>query len=516
MVRTAGSALRLRAVALLATLAVCGPPAGSIAQPGDASTVAAVAPRRFDPFAIDEVHVDARHLSIRRPGRFGYLFPTLVETPTCVLPFDADNQLNRGIEKMLRVVASEMKDDADPSRDSDIPAGITYLGQFINHDISFDPTPAGTTFRTPALNLDSLYGAGTIASASLYGPDGRIVLGYQGYDLRRTRVHGLQRGLMANARNDENLLVAQMHVAFARFHNIVVGRLASGRVPKASTSSEEGSLFERARQLVRWHYQWIIVHEFLPAVIDEATVADVLAHGPRFYRPTGMPFIPVEFSLAANRFGHSMVRESYDISRYHQKDGTLARLFHFTYRGEPPTPGWFVDWARFFRLPTTRSLNLARRIDTRVAAGLHDIPDVGSLTETTLVRGYAFRVPSGACVATLFGEAPLSTADLRNDTPSIAAACDAACPTTVAGSRILLERTPLWFYLLKEAEVMRNGNRLGPIGGRIVAEVLIGLLRADATSILHHPTWRPHWGDKPGEFGMADLLTVARLDEPPA
>jgi hypothetical protein len=151
-----------------------------------------------------------------------------------------------------------------------------------------------------------------------------------------------------------------------------------------------------------------------------------------------------------------------------------------------------------------------------VAAALHHIPDVGSIAQTTLLRGYAFRVPSGQCVAQAFEEEVLSGTALQGESVSIGAVCDPECPGPVAGSRLLLERTPLWFYVLKEADLKRNGNGLGPVGGRLIAEVVVGLLRADASSIFHQPTWRPDWGVKLGEFSMADLLRIARLDEPPA
>lgn len=511
MATTPTSTSRLLAVLFLVVLVLATLPGNPVAQP------------RFDPFRIDELGVDARQLAISAPGRFGYLFPSLANDPQCVLPFDPDNQLNPKIQDMLRALAAEMKDDLDPSRDTDIPAGITYLGQFINHDITFDPVHVDSSergpirrSRWPLMNLDSVYGMDGASNRSMYDSSGRLLLGNRQNDIRRAGpLGGPSRPLIPNPRNDENLIVAQLHVAFARFHNAVVGRLLSEERQQPTGTANE-TVFERARQLVRWHYQWIVLHEVLPSLIDPETLNDVTAHGPRVYVPIGAPFIPVEFALAAFRFGHSMVRQSYDISRYHRQDGSLERLFHFTYRGEPPTPDWFVDWGRFFRLPTTQRWNHARRIDTRIVAGLHSVPGVGSLAETTLLRGYAFGLPSGQCVAKQLREIQLTSAELEMSTPSITARCDAECPAQLLGSRVVLDRAPLWWYLLREAEIRADGNRLGPLAGRIVAEVVVGLLRADPTSILHVPDWRPTWGKTSGHFSMGDLLRIAGLDEPPA
>ena len=209
---------------------------------------------------------------------------------------------------------------------SPIPAGFTYLGQFIAHDLTFDRTlgvelgervsPAELLLgRSPLLDLDSLYGAGPHRSARFYEPDalhlrmGRTVgadgiRAKDGFDLPRgpdTRI-----ALIPDERNDDNLAVAQTHLAFIRFHNRVVDSL--------SRSVPEAVRFARARELVTKHYQWIIRTDYLPRICEASVVDDVFANGRKLFepraRPTTMPTMPLEFSIGAFRLGHSMVRRS--------------------------------------------------------------------------------------------------------------------------------------------------------------------------------------------------------------
>jgi len=267
------------------------------------------------------------------------------------------------------------------SNNSRIPAGFTYLGQFVDHDLTFDPTSkldrrhdprALVNFRTPRLDLDSLYGSGPTAQPFLYdwkdsAPAGaRLLVGRNpahhpddpavalaADDLPRNRQG---RALIGDARNDENLIVAQLHLLFMRFHNAVVDALC------ARGDVQSCDLFDEAQRTVRWHYQWIVVHEFLRLVVGEATADAVLPPAPvgaaaeahlKHFRCEPDPFIPVEFSGAAYRFGHSMVRGSYGIKRAPSSGPPPHAVTLF-----PGLEGltWLpqsvvIDWERFFDLP---------------------------------------------------------------------------------------------------------------------------------------------------------------------
>ncbi|MBD0256364.1 MAG: hypothetical protein ICV83_11655 [Cytophagales bacterium] len=196
-------------------------------------------------------------------------------------------------------------------------AGITFLGQFINHDITFDRylsltepnDPAEVrNFRNPTLGLDSLYGLGPTQSPQLYDPQDPALLRIGLNDQRQPNdlprdANG--KALIGDERNDESKITSQLHLAFLKFHNAVVAHV---RREKRAPPEE---VFAGAQQLVRWHYQWLVLHDFLPQVVDKAVVDDVLTNRRAFYQPVGRPTVPIEFSLAAFRFGHSMVKPTY-------------------------------------------------------------------------------------------------------------------------------------------------------------------------------------------------------------
>ena len=429
--------------------------------------------------------------------------------------------------------------DAD---NEDIPAGHTYLGQFVDHDITFDPTSklerdndpsALTNFRTPRFDLDSLYGSGPDDQPYLYewldrrDRGVKLLLGradpggaHAAEDLPR---NAQGRALIGDARNDENLIVAQLHLLFVRFHNRVVDAVRAGDPRMAGAE-----LFEEAQRIVRWHYQWIVVHDFLERVAGRELVHEVLRPGAGDQGPTitrtlfdwqGEPSIPVEFSGAAYRFGHSMVRDDYAIRR------GMDPIPIFGDHADPARHlGGFrrlpalleIDWRRFFAdagegtllidgRPATRNMSL--KINHRIAAPLFSLPPDGerALADLNLRRGRALGLPAGGDVAVAMGERPLSEDELLLG--------EIASP----GAReALREATPLWYYVLCEAGSRAGGRHLGRVGGRIVTEVLVGLLQADPQSYLHRsPAWRPTLPAlAAGDFTMADLVRFTTA--PPA
>ncbi|MET0245599.1 MAG: heme peroxidase family protein [Sphingomonas sp.] len=328
-----------------------------------------------------------------------------------------------------------------------------------------------------------------------------------------------RRAFIGDSRNDENLIVAQLHTAFLRFHNAVVDWLGAA------------ATFAKARQLVTWHYQWLIVNAYLPAICDGPTLANVIANEAPVYKrflsdrassldPGSLP-LPLEFSAAAFRFGHSMVRAEYDYNANFNAEpdpsgadfsGSFARMFSFTGNGAKPIGGeegggsptlpdnWIIDWARFTH-PTT-AMRRARRIDTALTPPLFAMINESAaanglfqrLAARNLRRAHVLALPSAQALIEQMaaaGVAPshaLTAAELRSGRTGQAIA---------AGG--FDTATPLWFYVLKEAELIGGGNHLGPLGSRIVAETLFGLILNDKASYWNRPGGRfhPDQGAKP-------------------
>jgi hypothetical protein len=403
------------------------------------------------------------------------------------------------------------------------------MGQFIDHDLTFDLTsrlgvptePARVpNLRTPAFDLDSVYGGGPREDRELYEPrDGagrrggreagiklRIESGGQFEDLPRSP-DGT--ATISDPRNDENVIIAGLHAAAIMFHNHAVDVVTARN---RRDSPEE--LFRKAERLTQWHYQWMVVHEFLPLFIGQAAVDDILRGRRRYFTPR-IGYIPIEFQVAAYRFGHSMVRNSYPPNL---ATGFMP-IFDRTQDGIPDpedlrggfrAPRRFIDWQTFFDFgPDATGANRIRRnkqIDTKLSTALFDLPlftfgGVGptSLAQRNLLRHVTWSVPSGQSVADAMDMPVLSAGDLSELKPL---------------GLNLDTSTPLWYYLLKEAQLAAKGLTLGPVGGRIVGEVFIGLLQLDRTSYLAvQPRWRPTLPDRlgrvTGEFRMVDFLTFA-------
>jgi hypothetical protein len=357
-------------------------------------------------------------------------------------------------------------------------------------------------YRTPSLDLDSLYGAGPVAQQELYDPADHVKLKLESgglfEDLPR-RADGT--AIVGDPRNDENLIIAGLHCAFAAFHNRAVDHVRGEGVNHAA------EVFEAARRLTTWHYHWLIVTEFLPQIVGQQMVDRVLRHGRRFYTPArGQAFMPVEFQTGTYRMGHSMVRPSY---RANLAGDNGQPFFAFVFdpaqegradpddlRGGARAPRRFIGWQTFFDFGDGE-VKPNKRIDTKISTALfhlplgaiasHDAPT--ALPQRNLLRHLTWQLPSGQSIARMMGVTPLAAADLQEHS------------------------TLLWYYVLKEAEVVADGLHLGPVGGRIVAEVLIGLLQTDPGSYLAmRPRWRPTLPAKSGTFRMTDFLTFAGVD----
>lgn len=430
-------------------------------------------------------------------------------------------------------------------------AGMTFIGQFLDHDLTLAlkaplleiTNPRRTAnFRSAAFDLDSVYGDGPQGSPELYetvagdikfrveaipGSETVSRKGAVRFDLPRD---ANSNAIIADSRNDENVLISQFHLAMLRFHNAVTDRL---RADPAFADKSAERVFREAQRQVRWHYQWIVLNEFLPLTIGQDRVDDILRNGLRFYRvddrrQDGLfrnanrePLIPVEFAVAAYRFGHSQVRPSYRLN--FGPDGGPA-FFAFIFddaqdpndpdpadlRGGKRAPRRFVDWQTFFDFGDGNFRN-NKRIDAKLSSNLMLLPGsrgpapglpsdgVQSLASRNLMRHVNFGIPSGQAIARTMGVPALTPAQL-----------------TELASYGMDRSTPLWYYILKEAEVMEQGLRMGPVGGRIVGEVFIGLLKADEGSYLAaRPNWKPTLPSaQPGRFFITDLLRFAGVVPP--
>lgn len=344
-------------------------------------------------------------------------------------------------------------------------------------------------------------------------------------DLKRDLPRGGDRApLIGDSRNDENTIVAQFHTAILRFHNAAVDWVRANEPDNARTTE---ATYQRAHDLTRWTYQWLAVNDFLKTVALENAVNEILERGPKLF--PAKQFTPLEFSVAAYRFGHSMVRNTYDFNRNFGKEGVIlpesrfSLLFAFTGEGgfcpaeerfDPETDedrcegapltlpkNWIIEWDRFIdkEVAAERGDRSARKIDPHLSEFLLDMRNEGNgatgevrallkqLAQRNLLRGYLLSIPTGQSMAKAAGVEPLSIEELMRNSP--------------AALEPFVERTPAWFYILKESEVRANGDSLGELGSRIVAETIIGLLKVDPDSYLNqklgrraNQPWDPSFG----------------------
>jgi hypothetical protein len=428
-------------------------------------------------------------------------------------------------DALLSALAVKMNDgkpplsdvkDSDVAFDNDlIPAGYVYFGQFVDHDMTHDTTPltqqkqdprAMTNFDSPKFDLDSVYGKGPTGSPELYDPSkpGYLLVNRHD-DLVDLPRDGVGAAYLGDPRNDENLIVAQLHTVFLRLHN---------------KHMDAGKSFEQAQQQVRWTYQYLIVNDYLPRIVGQDVVNSLIRRrgtGPiqftgKLYQPRNVnkPYMPIEYAGAAYRFGHSMIRAEYEV-----QDGHTVAIFaqdgYEDLRGNRPIPAsLWIDWNYFFEIPGMNApddRNMSRLVDTQISLPLSKLPStvvaptagaIVALAERNLLRGKRLGLPAGQDVAVAMGIKPLTNAQLGLPEPGWKG------------------KAPLWFYLLKESELL-GGKKLGPVGGRIVAEVILGLLALDKTSYFNaNPSFTPgSAGYKVGDLILAtDAIDPRAISKP--
>jgi Animal haem peroxidase len=486
---------------------------------------------------------------------FGYMFSSDPNTR----PVDAD-RLPDGANTIQALIElgdamgegagtePDPKSDVAIPGDGTIPAGYTYFGQFVDHDITLLDAVAGavgkitqpsfppvsdlagiSNQRTPFLELDSVYGApGNPGSPGnpvppldgarmLVGPVTKVTAGTPAFAVvpGKSRLNDEPRkpretdptkadidreARIGDPRNDENLIVAQLHVAFLKAHNTLADMLGS---------------FDAARTALTKIYQSVVVDDYLARICDPGVLADIQARGPQTFKPTGPLYMPIEFAAAGFRFGHSMVRSNYDFNlNFSPADSSF--FFVFTaltgQLGGSAQPGegfetfpenWIIQWERF--LPINGSTpQRARPIDPRLTPILFALrnvlgePETGNivpqLAKRNLLRGFLFALPSGQAMATKLGVAPIE----------ISAATTGLPEKPLAPFK---DRTPLWFYILTEAKL--NGGRLGPLGTRIVAETLVTLAHRSTPSIFNNDGSR----NMNAKYKLADIINLAAIQD---
>ncbi|MCW3061193.1 MAG: heme peroxidase family protein [Capsulimonas sp.] len=496
-------------------------------------------------------------------GRFGRMFRTLPAA------YHTENELIALADKMVAPPEAEPtpETERDDEENLGISAGYTYFGQFIDHDLTFDPASslqrqndpdALTDFRTPRFDLDNIYGRGPDDQPYLYAEDGvHLLLGrtltgsaHDGRTRdvpRNTPEEGApKRALIGDPRNDENVIVSQLQATLLRFHNSVADTLArrrGGVLPP----------FEDVQREVRFHYQWAVLHDFLPTIIGKDTVQQLLPElkhdgkreavtqfNPhlRFFKPKQQAYIPVEFSVAAYRFGHSMVRPIYRLNTtlpgrqmiFAETDSAKLAESLVGFREFPGN--WALDWNLFFDIGEhtpqgPRRLQRSYKIDTSLVNPLGHLPEAvtkgqASLAARNLLRGLSMSLPSGQSVARAMGLPVVPDDKLRVGKATAAAQAANDNPLITDISPNFTDNAPLWYYILAEAQQQALGTdgkvnddthiHLGPVGGRIIGEVFVGLMWADSHSYLQqHPGWRPiDEFTKNGRFGIAEIIKAAR------
>lgn len=536
-----------------------------------------------------------------RFGRFGRMFADLEG------PEFEPSALAEIAETMIKDDAGKFFNEGDSDENVFLPAGYTYFGQFVDHDLTLDTTAVGEqendpdgvdNFRTAALDLDCVYGNGPGGDLVMYDGDFKLRLSSHRigtpaisgpgsvrtqFDHRRDS-SGI--AMIGDPRNDENVIVAQIHQAMVMFHNKVLDTpQLMAEIP--ADNHHRSERFRRAARVVRWHYQWIIVNDYLKRICMPEIYRELVNPGgtprTRYYpKPKDVaayPYMPIEFAAAAYRFGHSMVRPSYSLNATigtKKGDGPTTRKPIFDERAGPGgdlrgfkriKADWGIDWGYFLELPGLPpsagqlgegTLQPAYRIDTLLVDPLRLLvnPDLlalpaieRNLAYLNLLRGSRLRLPTAEQVsrAMNLGSFPAArfpllspeqiwSAGSRNAVPFAQDTGDEGLDAARNLRRPLVERfagnTPLWYYVLREAEWYGTrdaddgpntpenergrgdalgGHHLGPIGSTIILETFLGLLLADQGSYIHQAGWRPMAPvtETPDTFELKDLIEWA-------
>lgn len=491
--------------------------------------------KRFHGIRASLAYLPKRFKASKEMNKFGYMISAGTRAATKLSFSQANISLLNDLGNLMG-----NSDRENEIGDSIIPSGYTYFGQFVDHDITFDISSSLEkknnardigNMRTPSLDLDSIYGEGPVLNPFLYefpdggmptaiklklgqnrdegpggpgGAEGRTGLATQS-DFDLPRIPGTETAVIGDPRNDENLFISQFHHAMLKFHNKVVDLLLM--------ADFEGDIFEEAQKIVRHHYQWAVVHDFLRRICGDAAVDNALIKYKR--RLKGKFRMPVEFSVGAYRFGHSMIRDNFWMN-FNFPNKTLKDAFDFIRKPNLPVLSkWVIDFNAFF--PTGVQVpvfNFARKIDSVLSTGLETLPGgsgiMAVLAARNLRRGLSLGLPSGQGAAEELDVPVLTVDEILGGLPV------EEVLLLQSNRSLLLRKTPLWYYILREAAVKENGDRLGPLGAKIIAETFVKILRHDEDSYLNQAEgFSPFLPSRvEGQFNVEDIIIFSGVNQP--
>ena len=263
---------------------------------------------------------------------------------------------------------------------STIPALITYWGQFVDHDITFEdksilgsvPTNIAELVneRTSWFDLDCVYGAANQYLTEENGTKFLIITNAAGEeDLPRDPATG--QALIADVRNNENLIIQHIQLAFFRFHNRIISELS------VNTVLTPVELVAQAKRIVSNHYQHMLINEYikiiiLPEEFNRLFVNEFNVLNSRIYGET--PKMPIEVAGAMYRFGHALVRNEYYLNA-NEELPIFSLKKPQDMRGMRPLPiGLHLDFHLFTPTQNFNGFQVAEKINPFLVENLFQLP----------------------------------------------------------------------------------------------------------------------------------------------
>lgn len=458
--------------------------------------------------------------------------------------FGTTPKKDQAAPEVLNMLGQAMRSNASfEENESSIPVAYTYFGQFVFHDLTAMNFSSNGhkpyNERSACLDLDTVFGS---SNRSHRKPATLMPVGYTGppgqtrpCDLPRT-VEG--RASIVDLRSDDNLPLAQTHVALIRFFNAIVERF-------------DGISQSAARALAVSHFQSVVLHDYLQRVIHPEIYRDVMENGRAIIHTADSQIargtkqfrymVPLEFAAACARFGHSMIRNNYPAWNSHNS-ARLSSFWRNTHNScIPPFDGvdeprnqlsgrWVSQWGKLLHgegLVDGQHPLMAAKIDTVLAEPLMSIPDVAlprsvargknssrNLASLSLMRGGSLQLSGAESVG---AQVIHQLGVLRRPTFSILENKMLLQDEPAEVQRLLERyfggRTPLWFYTLKEAAILGCGESLGPLASRIVMETIHAAIEESSPSILLDD-WIPEPKLGPSDerrYTLSDLIAYAGL-----